>query len=46
MRARLRKGQGWKRWSSEWIYRVLGLYNDYRLRRSTPTKAAPVPESV
>ena len=46
MRARLRKGQGWKRWSSEWIYRVLGLYNDYRLRRSTLTKAAPVPDGV
>src|SRR5499427_5997046 len=37
MRARLRKGQGWKRWSSEWIYRVLGLYNDYSLSRSTLT---------
>ncbi len=46
MRARLRKGQGWKRWSSEWIYRVLGLYNDYRLSRSTLTKTAPVPEGV
>jgi RNA-directed DNA polymerase len=46
MRARLRKGQGWKRWSSEWIYRVLGLYNDYRLRRSILTKAAPVPDGV
>ena len=33
MRARLRKGQGWKRWSSEWIYGVLGLYNDYKLAR-------------
>jgi RNA-directed DNA polymerase len=32
MRARLRKGKGWKRWSSEWIYRVLGLYCDYRLQ--------------
>src|SRR5215469_7163475 len=46
MRARLRKGQGWKRWSSEWIYRMLGLYNDYRLRRPTLTKAAPVPNGV
>ena len=46
MRARLRKGQGWKRWSSEWIYRVLGLYNDYRLRRSILAKAAPVPDGV
>jgi RNA-directed DNA polymerase len=39
MRARLRKGEGWKGWRSEWIYRVLGLYNDYRLRRSILVKA-------
>jgi RNA-directed DNA polymerase len=43
MRARLRKGKGWKRWSSEWIYRMLGLYNDYRLRRPALANAAPVP---
>jgi RNA-directed DNA polymerase len=43
MRSRLRKGQGWKRWSREWIYRMLGLYNDYRLRRPALAKAAPVP---
>ena len=46
MRARLRKGKGWKRWSSEWIYRRLGLYNDYRLRRPARAKAAPVPEGI
>jgi len=46
MRSRLRKGQGWKRWSSEWIYRMLGLYNDYRLRRPALAKAAPVPDGV
>jgi len=46
MRSRLRKGQGWKRWSSKWIYRRLGLYNDYRLRRPALAKAAPVPEGV
>jgi RNA-directed DNA polymerase len=46
MRARLRKGMGWKRWTSEWIYRVLGLYNDYRLKRPALAKAAPVPEDV
>ena len=46
MRARLRKGKGWKRWSSEWIYRMLGLYNDYRLRRSALAKAVPVPGGV
>ena len=46
MRARLRKGQGWKRWSNEWIYRVLGLYDDYRLGRSILPTAAPQPEGV
>jgi RNA-directed DNA polymerase len=34
MRARLRRGFGWKRWSMEWVYEVLGLYNDYRLQRT------------
>ena len=46
MRSRLRKGKGWKRWSSEWIYRMLGLYNDYRLSRPALAKAAPVPEGI
>jgi RNA-directed DNA polymerase len=46
MRSRLRKGKGWKRWSREWLYRVLGLYNDYRLRRPALAKAAPVPDGV
>src|SRR5246500_129518 len=46
MRSRLRKGKGWKRWSSEWIYRSLGLYNDYRLRRPALAQAAPVPQGV
>ncbi len=32
MRARQRKGFGWKRWSSRWICEVLGLYNDYGVR--------------
>jgi RNA-directed DNA polymerase len=46
MRSRLRKGKGWKRWSTEWIYRMLGLFNDYRLRRSALEKSVPVPEGV
>jgi RNA-directed DNA polymerase len=33
MRARERAGLGWKRWSRQWLYAKLGLYNDYRLRR-------------
>jgi RNA-directed DNA polymerase len=32
MRARQRKGFGWKRWSNQWIYNVLGLYSDYGIR--------------
>ena len=31
MRARQRRGFGWKRWSRVWIYRTLGLFNDYRV---------------
>jgi RNA-directed DNA polymerase len=43
MRARLRRGFGWKRWSSRWIYQVLGLYKDYRVRYYRPLpKALPV----
>lgn len=42
MRARGRKGFGWKRWSSEWLYERLGLFNDYRLVRWSVAKAAPV----
>jgi len=41
MRARQRKGFGWKRWSREWIYRTLGLYNDYATRRYSDPKAQP-----
>jgi RNA-directed DNA polymerase len=32
MRARKRKGFGWKRWSRTWLYDTLGLFNDYRVR--------------
>lgn len=30
-RARQRKGFGWKRWSSRWLYDTLGLFNEYRV---------------
>ena len=33
MRARKRKGFGWKQWSRAWHYNELGLFNDYRVRR-------------
>jgi RNA-directed DNA polymerase len=27
MRARGRKGFGWKRWSTKWLYDELGIFN-------------------
>src|SRR5499427_7244751 len=36
MRAKKRTGFGWKRWSREWLYQVLGLFNDYRVRYYAP----------
>jgi RNA-directed DNA polymerase len=42
MRARKRTGFGWKRWSNEWIIRVLGLFDDFALKRpQTTMKARP-----
>ena len=42
MRAKKRKGFGWKRWSKEWLSQVLGLFNDYRVRYYAPNpKVAP-----
>jgi RNA-directed DNA polymerase len=41
MRARGRKGMGWKQWSKEWIYGTLGLFNDYRVGRQSLPKSAP-----
>jgi RNA-directed DNA polymerase len=40
MRARKRKGFGWRRWSRPWLYSELGLFNAYRVRRPEP-KAQP-----
>jgi RNA-directed DNA polymerase len=36
MRARKRKGFGWQRWSRQWLYGELGLFNAYRVRRPEP----------
>ena len=33
VRARKRQGFGWKRWSRQWLYEDLGLFNGYRVRR-------------
>jgi RNA-directed DNA polymerase len=41
MRSRQRSGMGWKRWSREWIYGTLGLFNDYRVGRGQLPKAQP-----
>jgi RNA-directed DNA polymerase len=32
MRARKRRGYGWERWTSQWLYGHLGLFDGYRLR--------------
>lgn len=32
MRARGRRGFGWKRWSTAWLHERLGLFGDYRVR--------------
>src|SRR3984893_4145953 len=42
MRVRQRQGFGWKRWSKEWLYEVLGLFNNYRVQQQEPLpKALP-----
>jgi len=46
MRSRQRDGMGWKRWSRQWIYGSLGLFNDYRLRRPALRKAVLVPSAT
>jgi RNA-directed DNA polymerase len=33
MRARQRRGCGWKRWSRQWWYQRRGLFNNYRVHR-------------
>jgi RNA-directed DNA polymerase len=40
LRARKRKGFGWTRWSRQWLYETLRLFNGYRIRRPLP-KVAP-----
>ena len=42
MRAKGRRGHGWKRWSKAELVRKLGLFNDYRLKPYVPRpKALP-----
>src|SRR5262249_14539084 len=44
-RAQNRKGFGWKRWSRQWLYESLQLFDSYRVRRPPP-KVAPRPHIV
>jgi RNA-directed DNA polymerase len=42
LRARKRKGFGWTRWSRQWFYVTLGLFNQYLVQRREPLlKAVP-----
>ena len=41
MRSTKRRGVGWRRWRREWVYQTLGLFGDYRVRR-TPSTAVTV----
>ena len=43
MRARNRKGFGWKRWSKRWLYDTLKLFHNYRVSRPQP-QALPARE--
>jgi len=40
MRSRKRRGFGWQRWSRQWLYDGLGLFNGYRVSRPW-SKATP-----
>jgi len=40
MRARGWSGFGWRKWSTSWVYRRLGLFNEYRVRYYTPRQKA------
>lgn len=42
MRSRMRRGFGWNRWSSPWLYETLGLFDNYQIRYCRETKALPV----
>jgi RNA-directed DNA polymerase len=37
MRNTKRRGVGWRRWRQGWLYQTLGLFGDYRVRRTAPT---------
>jgi len=39
--AKNRRGLGWKRWSTAWLYDTLGLFADYRMRYVARPESAP-----
>ncbi len=43
MRARKRKGFGWKRWSRRWLYDRLGLFGRYRVHRPKQLRLKVLP---
>ena len=43
MRARKRKGFGWKRWSRRWLYDTLGLFGHYRVNRPKQLRLKALP---
>lgn len=43
MRARKRKGFGWKRWSRRWLYNGLGLFGHYRVHRPQQLRLKALP---
>ena len=40
-KARQRRGFGWKRWSSRWLYDGLGLFSEYKVQWKPARKASP-----
>ncbi len=40
-RARKCEGFGWKKWTRQWMYETMGLFNGYRVRYFTPPKVTP-----
>ncbi len=40
-KARQRRGFGWKRWSSRWLYGGLGLFSEYQVQWKSAMKASP-----
>jgi hypothetical protein len=45
-RACQRRGFGWRRWSSEWFYGTLGLFNEYRVSCRWPRSKAALSRSA